>query len=256
MDITEGMAAVVTGGASGLGEATARRLAASGAKVTLFDKNIERGQAVAEEIDGCFIEVDVTDLASVENGLDVARNIHGQERIAVNCAGVGWAARTVDREGKPHSADMFRTTIMINLVGSFHVAVMSAAGMAAADPLNDDGERGLIVNTASVAAYDGQIGQIAYAASKGGIVGMTLPMARDLASRGVRVMTVAPGLFLTPMLQGLPAEAQASLGRQVPFPSRLGDPKEYADLVAAIAGNSMLNGETIRLDGSIRMAPK
>jgi len=256
MQFTYGMAAVVTGGASGLGDATARRLAASGAKVTLFDKNIERGQAVAEDIGGCFVEVDVTELQSVEDGLSVARRIHGQERITVNCAGVGWAARTVDRDGKPHNADMFRTTIMINLVGSFHVAVMSAAGMAASDAVNDDGERGLIVNTASVAAYDGQIGQIAYSASKGGIVGMTLPMARDLASRGVRVMTIAPGLFLTPMLQGLPQEAQDSLGKQVPFPSRLGDPKEYAELVASIAGNPMLNGETIRLDGSIRMAPK
>ncbi|MEM1313531.1 MAG: SDR family NAD(P)-dependent oxidoreductase [Pseudomonadota bacterium] len=256
MNIETGMAAVVTGGASGLGEATARRLAASGAKVAVFDKNAEAGEAVAKDIGGAFFDVDVTDVASVEAGLAAARGAHGQERVTVNCAGVGWAARTVDREGKAHDAGMFRTTIMINLVGSFHVASMSAAGMAAADALNDDGERGLIVNTASVAAYDGQIGQIAYAASKGGIVGMTLPMARDMASKGVRVMTIAPGLFLTPMLKGLPQEAQDSLGKQVPFPSRLGDPKEYAELVAAIAANPMLNGETIRLDGSIRMAPK
>lgn len=256
MDITNGMGAVVTGGASGLGEATARRLAASGAKVAIFDKNAEAGQAVAKDIGGAFFDVDVTDPASVEAGLAAARDAHGQERIAVNCAGVGWAARTVDRDGKAHDAGMFRTTIMINLVGTFHVASMAAAAMAAAEPVNEDGERGLIVNTASVAAYDGQIGQIAYAASKGGVVGMTLPMARDLSSRGVRVMTIAPGLFLTPMLMGLPQEARDSLGQQVPFPSRLGDPSEYANLVAAIAANPMLNGETIRLDGSIRMAPK
>ena len=256
MNIEIGMAAVITGGASGLGEATARRLAASGAKVAIFDKNAEAGQAVAKDIGGAFFDVDVTDPASVEAGLEGARAAHGQERITVNCAGVGWAARTVDRDGKAHDAGMFRTTIMINLVGSFNVASMSAAGMAAAETIGDDGERGLIVNTASVAAYDGQIGQIAYAASKGGIVGMTLPMARDMASKGVRVMTIAPGLFLTPMLMGLPQEARDRLGAQVPFPSRLGDPSEYADLVAAIAGNPMLNGETIRLDGSIRMAPK
>ncbi len=256
MELSNGIAAVVTGGASGLGEATARRLAASGVKVALFDKNAQRGEAVAAELGGVFCNVDVTDPDSVGAGLEKARAAHGQERVCVNCAGVAWAAKTVDKEGKPHPAELFRTTIMVNLFGSFNVASQSAAGMTAAEPLNADGERGLIVHTASVAAFDGQIGQIAYAASKGGIVGMTLPMARDLSRSGIRVMTIAPGLFLTPMLQSLPEEAQKSLGAQVPFPSRLGDPAEYAALVAHFAENAMLNGETVRLDGAIRMAPK
>lgn len=256
MKLSSDIAAVVTGGASGLGEATARRLASEGVRVAIFDKNAELGAAVAKDIGGIFVDVDVTDAASVEAGFAAARAAHGQERIAVNCAGVGWAAKTVDRDGKPHSADMFKTTIMINLVGTFHVASMAAAGMTPTDPITDDGERGIIINTASVAAYDGQIGQIAYAASKGGIVGMTLPMARDLARTGIRVNTIAPGLFLTPMLKGLPEDAQKSLGQQVPFPSRLGDPSEYADLAAFMCTSAMINGEVVRLDGAIRMAPK
>ena len=256
MEIGADTPAVVTGGASGLGEATARRLAAAGVTVALFDMNEEKGAEVAREIGGAFFKVDVTDPAGVAEGLKAARDAQGQERICVNCAGVGWSARTVGRDGSSHDAEMFRRTILINLFGTFNVASQSAAGMSAADPVNDDGERGLIVNTASVAAYDGQIGQIAYSASKGGVVGMTLPMARDLASRGVRVNTIAPGLFLTPMLMGLPEEARESLGKQVPFPSRLGAPAEYGELVAHFAANRMLNGETIRLDGAIRMAPK
>jgi len=256
MEIGAATPAVVTGGASGLGEATARRLAKAGVTVALFDMAEEKGEAVAKEIGGTFHKVDVTDPESVKAGFEAARAAQGQERICVNCAGVGWSARTVGRDGTPHDAEMFKRTILINLFGTFNSASQAAAGMSPADPLNEDGERGLIVNTASVAAYDGQIGQIAYAASKGGVVGMTLPMARDLASRGIRVNTIAPGLFLTPMLMGLPEEARDSLGKQVPFPARLGDPSEYGELVAHFAANRMLNGETIRLDGSIRMAPK
>ncbi len=256
MKLGNDIAAVVTGGASGLGEATARKLAAAGVKVALFDKNAERGEKVAAELGGVFCDVDVTSVESVAAGLEKARAANGQERICVNCAGVAWAAKTVDKDGNPHPFEMFKTTIMVNLVGTFNVASQCAAGMAAADPVNQDGERGLIVNTASVAAFDGQIGQIAYAASKGGVVGMPLPMARDLSRSGIRVNTIAPGLFLTPMLQSLPEEAQQSLGAQVPFPSRLGDPSEYGALVQHFAENPMLNGETIRLDGAIRMAPK
>jgi NAD(P)-dependent dehydrogenase (short-subunit alcohol dehydrogenase family) len=256
MQITEGMAAVVTGGASGLGEATARRLANAGAKVAIFDMNAERGEAVAKEIGGVFARVDVADPASVAEGLKKAREAHGQERICINCAGIGGGARTVDREGNPLDPDHFLKIIKVNLFGSFNVASQSAAGMSGIDPVTDDGERGVIVNTASVAAFEGQIGQISYSASKGGIVGMTLPMARDLSKMGVRVCTVAPGLFLTPLLKSLPEEAQKSLGAQVPFPSRLGDPDEYAMTIQHICENSMLNGEVIRLDGAIRMAPK
>lgn len=256
MKLSNDIAAVVTGAASGLGEATARRLAAEGVKVAIFDKNAELGEAVAKELGGVFCDVDVTDPASVAAGFEKARAAHGQERIAINCAGVGWAAKTIDREGNPHNADMFLTTLKINLFGTFNVASQAAAGMATAEPLTKDGERGAIVNTASVAAFDGQIGQIAYSASKGGVVGMTLPMARDLSRTGVRVNTIAPGLFLTPMLKGLPQEAQDSLGAQVPFPARLGDPSEYADLAHFMVTNPMINGETVRLDGAIRMAPK
>ncbi|MEM7524358.1 MAG: SDR family NAD(P)-dependent oxidoreductase [Pseudomonadota bacterium] len=255
MDIT-GHAAVVTGGASGLGEATARMLAGNGAKVALFDMNEDRGAAVADELGGTFVKVDVTDAASVAAGFETARAAQGQERLLINCAGIGVAMKTVGREGEPHDPAFFAKVVSINLIGTFNCCSISAAGMAKTDPTGADGERGVMINTASVAAFDGQIGQIAYAASKAGVAGMTLPMARDMARSGVRVMTIAPGLFLTPMLRGLPEEAQKSLGAQVPFPPRLGDPSEYAKLAGSIIANPMLNGEVIRLDGAIRMAPK
>ncbi len=256
MELNENIAAVVTGGASGLGAATARALAAAGVKVTILDRDAKKGPAVAAEIGGHFAQADVSDAGSVAAALAGARAAHGQERICVNCAGLAWAVKTVDRDGQSHDPDRFAMTIGVNLIGTFNVASQSAAGMAAAEPLTADGERGVIVNTASVAAFDGQIGQIAYSASKGGVVGMTLPMARDLARSGIRVNAIAPGLFLTPLLESLPEEAQQSLGAQVPFPSRLGDPAEFAALVRHMAENPMLNGEIVRLDGAIRMAPK
>lgn len=256
MQLSSETRAVITGGASGLGEACARNLAGGGAKVCLFDLNEARGQALADELGGHFVRVDVSDEASVEAGFAAARKAQGQEHVLINCAGIGVAAKTVDKDGKPHDAKFFERVIRINLIGSFLCASRAAAGMVANAPVTADGERGVIVNTASVAAFDGQIGQIAYAASKGGIVGMTLPMARDLSRGGVRVVSIAPGIFKTPMLAGLPDEVQASLGAQVPFPSRLGDPAEYAAMARHIVENSMLNGEVIRLDGAIRMAPK
>ncbi len=256
MDVTKETTAVITGGASGLGEAVARNLAASGARVCLFDLNEERGQALAAELGGSFAKVDVSDPASVTAGFTTARAAQGQERILVNCAGIGVAAKTVDKEGNPHDAAFYDKVIRINLIGTFNCASQAAAGMVKAEPLNADGERGVIINTASVAAFDGQIGQIAYASSKAGIVGMTLPMARDLSRSGVRVMAIAPGIFRTPMLAGLPQDVQDSLGAQVPFPSRLGDPTEYAAMARHIVENRILNGESIRLDGAIRMAPK
>jgi NAD(P)-dependent dehydrogenase (short-subunit alcohol dehydrogenase family) len=255
MKLGENISAVVTGGASGLGAATARRLAASGVKVTLFDMNVEAGEAVAKEIGGAFVAVDVTSDDSVTKGFAAARERFGVERILVNCAGIAPVAKTTSR-GEPHPMDMFEKVIAVNLVGTFRCIAHSSTAMTALDPVTDDGERGVIVSTASVAAFDGQIGQVAYAASKGGVAAATLPIARDLSKSGVRVMTIAPGLFETPMLLGLPEEVQASLGQQVPFPSRLGKPDEYANLVAAIVDNPMLNGETIRLDGAIRMAPR
>ena len=254
MDI-QGIAAVVTGGASGLGEATARMLAGAGAKVTLFDMNAERGEAVAAELGGAFAKVDVSDPASVSEGFKTARAAHGQERVVVNCAGIAGAQKTVGKEGA-HDPSLFIKTIQVNLIGTFNVASQGAEGMCVADPIGADGERGVIINTASVAAFDGQIGQIAYAASKAGVAGLTLPMARDLSRNGVRVMGIAPGLFLTPMLEGLPEDVQKALGTQVPFPARLGSPKEYAALARHMIENSMLNGEVVRLDGAIRMAPK
>lgn len=255
MNIWAGSTAVVTGGASGLGAATASALAAAGLMVAIFDLNAETGQAHAAGLDGMFQTVDVADPASVAAGLDAVTKTMGAPRILVNCAGVGPAAKTVSR-GAAHDPAMFAKTVGINLIGSFNCASQAAALMVAADPVGPDGARGVIINTASVAAYDGQIGQVAYAASKGGIVGMTLPMARDLADKGIRVCTIAPGLFLTPLLQGLPEDVQTSLGAQVPFPSRLGQPAEYASLVCHIVDNPMLNGEVIRLDGAIRMAPR
>ncbi|MBF9030023.1 SDR family NAD(P)-dependent oxidoreductase [Rhodobacterales bacterium HKCCE3408] len=250
-----GQGAIVTGGASGLGAATAARLAESGLKVTLFDLNEDEGRAHAEAIGGNFHKVDVSNPASVAAGIEAAEAAHGAPRVLVNCAGIGPAAKTVSR-GEPHDPAVFEKTIRVNLLGTFFCASQAAARMVAADPIDDDGARGVIVNTASVAAFDGQVGQAAYSASKGGIVGMTLPMARDLADKGVRVVTIAPGLFLTPLLHSLPEDVQTSLGRQVPFPSRLGDPSEYAALVDHITRNPMLNGEVIRLDGAIRMAPR
>jgi NAD(P)-dependent dehydrogenase (short-subunit alcohol dehydrogenase family) len=256
MEIWAGSVAVVTGGASGLGAATAKALADAGLKVALFDLNEEAGQAKAAELGGSFHKVDVSDPASVKAGMDAVVDALGANpRVLVNCAGIGPASKTVSR-GEPHDPAMFAKVIGINLVGSFICASEAAARMVAADPMAPDGARGVIINTASVAAYEGQVGQVAYAASKGGIVGMTLPMARDLADKGVRVCTIAPGLFLTPLLEGLPQDVQASLGAQVPFPSRLGDPSEYGKLVCHIVDNPMLNGEVIRLDGAIRMAPR
>jgi len=256
MEIWAGSVAVVTGGASGLGAATAKALADAGLKVALFDLNEEAGQAKAAELGGSFHKVDVSDPASVKAGMDAVVDALGANpRVLVNCAGIGPASKTVSR-GEPHDPAMFAKVVGINLVGSFICASEAAARMVAADPLAPDGARGVIINTASVAAYEGQVGQVAYAASKGGIVGMTLPMARDLADKGVRVCTIAPGLFLTPLLEGLPQDVQASLGAQVPFPSRLGDPSEYGKLVCHIVDNPMLNGEVIRLDGAIRMAPR
>ncbi|MGQ2931260.1 MAG: SDR family NAD(P)-dependent oxidoreductase [Sphingopyxis sp.] len=248
------LTAVVTGGASGLGGATAAMLAGLGAKVTIFDLNEAVGEAHAAVIGGLFARVDVSDEESVSAGLDAAGSAYGITRLLVNCAGVAPAIKTVGKENAPHPLGAFRRAVEINLVGSFNVIAQFAARLAAAEPIGE--ERGVIVNTASVAAFDGQIGQAAYAASKAGVSGMTLPVARDLAQHRIRVVTIAPGIFLTPMLIGLPQAAQDSLGTQVPHPSRLGKPEEYAQLVRAIVENPMLNGETIRLDGAIRMAPR
>jgi NAD(P)-dependent dehydrogenase (short-subunit alcohol dehydrogenase family) len=249
-----GSVALVTGGASGLGAATARRLAAGGAKVVLVDRDAARGAALASELGGVFAKADVTDAAQVEAAIAEAAAL-GPLRIAVSCAGVGWASRTLDRTGKPHDLELFRTVVGINLVGTFNVLRLAAAAISRTEPL-EHGARGVIVNTASVAAFDGQIGQIAYAASKAGVVGMTLPAARDLAPAGIRVVTIAPGIFDTPMLGALAEDRRAALAADVVFPRRLGDPAEYAALVAAIVENGYLNGETIRLDGALRMPPK
>lgn len=250
----QGVAAIVTGGASGLGGGTAERLARAGAKVTIFDLNAELGSALAQQIGGHFVRVDVTDETAVAAGIQEAEGLHGKARILVNCAGIGPPAKVIDREGQPLPLAAFSKIVTINLIGSFNVLSKFAAALHAADPLGE--ERGVVINTASVAAYDGQIGQAAYSASKGGVVGMTLPIARELARYGIRVMTIAPGIFMTPLLATLPQEAQDSLGAQVPFPSRLGQPDEFAQLVEAIVSNPMLNGETIRIDGAIRMAPR
>ena len=250
----DGTAAIVTGGASGLGGATARMLAANGAKVAVFDLNAEAGEATAREIGGSYFAVDVTDEDSVAAGLEEAEAAHGVARTLVNCAGVAPVSRVVDKHGQPHPLAIYRKAVEINLVGTFNVLSKFAARVISA---NIEGtEAAVIVNTASVAAFDGQIGQAAYASSKGGVVSLTLSAARDLAQHRIRVMTVAPGIFLTPMLTGPPQAAQDSLGQQVPHPSRLGRPDEYARLVEAILVNPMLNGEVIRLDGAIRMAPR
>lgn len=255
MDIA-GQAAIVTGGASGLGAATAELLAARGAKVTLFDLNADLGAAKAAEIGGRFALVNVTDEDAVANAIGEAEAVNGKARILVNCAGIGPPAKVLGRDGSPLPLADFAKIININLIGTFNVLSKFAARIHDAEPLNEDGERGVIINTASVAAFEGQIGQPAYAASKGGVVGMALPIAREFARYGIRVNTIAPGIFWTPLLGSLPQEAQDSLGRQVPFPSRLGRPEEYARMVEAIVTNPMVNAETIRLDGAIRMAPK
>ncbi|MCB4862742.1 SDR family NAD(P)-dependent oxidoreductase [Sphingobium sp. PNB] len=250
----DGVAAIVTGGASGLGAGTALRLARLGARVTIFDLNSKLGSAQAEELGGHFLAVDVTDEVAVHAAIAEAEARHGVARILVNCAGIATPRKVIDRDGSPMPLADFSRIVTINLIGSFNVLSAFAARLHTAEPVGE--ERGVIVNTASVAAYDGQIGQAGYAASKSGIVGMTLPIARELARYGIRVMAIAPGIFWTPLLAGLPKEAQDSLGKQVPFPSRLGQPGEYAQLVESIITNPMLNGEVIRLDGAIRMAPK
>ncbi|MEL7100531.1 MAG: 3-hydroxyacyl-CoA dehydrogenase [Pseudomonadota bacterium] len=244
-------AAIVTGGASGLGEATARYFAAQGAEVTLLDRDTTRGTTVAAEIDGHFAQTDVTDEGSVQAAVAHAMDKMGRITAAVNCAGIAYGIKTVAKDG-PHPLDAFQRTIDINLVGTFNVCRIAAAEMAKNAP-EADGARGVLINTASIAAYDGQKGQAAYAASKGGVVGMTLPMARDLASTGIRVMTIAPGIFGTPMLAGLPQEVQDSLAADVPNPSRLGDPAEYGRLAGFIVEMGYLNGEVIRIDGALRM---
>ncbi len=253
MDV-QGHAALVSGGASGLGRATARALAASGARVAILDINEPAAIEAAREIGGLGLACDVADAAATERAVAAARDTHGPARIAVACAGIGPAARIVGRDGAM-PLDQFRRVIEINLIGSFNLLRLAAADMTGLDAL-DDGERGLIVLTASIAAYEGQIGQAAYSASKGGIVGLTLPAARELARSGIRVMAIAPGIFATPMLQALPQDVQDSLGASVPFPSRLGHPDEYAALVLDICRNPMLNGSVIRLDGALRMAPR
>lgn len=253
MDVA-GQAAIVTGGGSGMGAATGRALAAAGAKVALLDVNREAAEAVAAEIGGLGVHCDVADGGSAEQAVAAARAAHGPARIAVNCAGIATGGRVVGRDG-PHDLDLFRRTIEINLIGSFNILRLAAADMAAQEPLAE-GERGVIVSTASVAAFEGQIGQAAYSASKGGIVAMTLPAARELARHGIRVMAIAPGLIATPMMTGLPQEVQDSLVATTLFPKRLGRPEEFAALVLHIAGNPLLNGETIRLDGAVRLAPR
>jgi NAD(P)-dependent dehydrogenase (short-subunit alcohol dehydrogenase family) len=246
----EGIAALVAGGASGLGEATARELTARGAEVTIADLNEERGSALASELGAGFVKTDVTDEDQVKAAVEAA----GGLRLAVSCAGIGWAERTVGKDG-PAALQPFETVVRVNLIGTFNVLRLAAAAMAAGEP-DSEGERGAIVMTASIAAYDGQIGQTAYSASKGGVVGLTLPAARDLARLGIRVCTIAPGLFDTPLLAALPEETRQALGEQIPFPSRLGRPDEYARLACHIAENVMLNGEVLRLDGALRMPPR
>ena len=247
-------AAIITGGASGLGGAVADHLAKIGALVTIFDLNAELGEAKATEIGGRFEAVDVTSEAEVSAAMNRAESAHGTARILVNCAGIAPPAKVITKDGDPQPLSAFAKIININLIGTFNVLAQFASRLAKAKPEGE--ERGVVINTASVAAFEGQIGQAGYSASKGGVVSMALPIARELARYGIRVNTIAPGIFVTPMLASLPQEAQDSLGQQVPFPSRLGQPEEFADLVSSIISNPMLNGEVIRLDGAIRMAPK
>ncbi len=256
----KGLSAVVTGGASGLGEATARRLAQEGVKVAIFDLNDEKGETVAKEIDGVFCKVDVTSDESVDEGFAKARAANGQERILVNCAGIASAKKTAGRDKKTgeiyaHQTEHFEHVVKINLVGSFRCIAKSVIGMMTLDPF-EHGERGAIVNTASVAAEDGQIGQVAYAASKAGVVGMTLPIARDLNPEGIRINTILPGIFRTPMLEMMPENVKHALAASVNFPKRLGGPEEYASLAMEMCRNSYFNGEDVRLDGAIRMGPR
>jgi NAD(P)-dependent dehydrogenase (short-subunit alcohol dehydrogenase family) len=253
---TEGVGAIVAGGASGLGEATARALHERGADVTIADLNAEKGEALAGELGDrtAFVPCDVTNEEQVAAAVEQAAKATGGLRVSVCCAGVGWAERTASKRG-PHQLLPFETVLRVNLIGTFNVLRYAASAMNENDA-DDGGERGVCINTASIAAFDGQIGQIAYSASKGGIVGMTLPAARDLASRGIRVLTIAPGTFDTPLLGALPEEAREELGQAIPFPARLGDPAEFAALAVHIVENPMLNGETIRLDGALRMPPK
>ena len=260
MKLDSTVSAVVTGAASGLGAATARALAAKGVKVAVFDMNAEAGQAVAAEVGGVFAAVDVTDDASVEAGFAAARAAHGVERVLVNCAGIAPGAKTVGRDKatgaiKPHALSLFQKAIDVNLVGTFRCLAASAAAMVALDPL-EDGERGAIVCTASVAAQDGQIGQAAYAASKAGVMGMTLPIARDLMGDGVRVNTILPGIFETPMMAGMPQGVQDALAASIPFPKRLGRAGEYAELALFLLEQSYMNAAAVRLDGAIRMGPR
>lgn len=261
MKLDKSVAAIVTGGASGLGEATARMLAAQGVKVAIFDMNAERGEQVASETGMTFCPANVADEDSVDAALARAREAHGVERILVNCAGIAPGKRTVSKKRETgelvaHDLATFRRTIEVNLIGTYHMIAKCALAMAALDPVTPDGGRGVVVNTASVAAQDGQIGQAAYASSKGGVLGLTLPVARDLSGYGIRVMTIMPGLFHTPMFESVPEDFRKSLEAGVPFPSRLGRPEEYAALVRTIVENDMLNGESIRLDGALRMQPK
>lgn len=254
MDLN-GAAAIVTGGASGLGAATARRLARAGARVLVADLQEEAGEAVAAEIDGAFAMTDVTDSGQFSSAVEVASEM-GPLRALVCCAGIGPPARTLNRDGTPHDLDHFSTVIRVNLIGTFNSIRLAAATMAATDPVDESGSRGAIVNTASVAAFDGQIGQAAYSASKGGVVGMTLPIARDLSAVGIRVNTIAPGIIDTPLLAGLPEPARASLAEQVLFPARLGRSDEFAELAHLLLTHDYMNAETIRMDGGIRMQPR
>ena len=251
----EGQSALVTGGASGLGEAVAHALAAQGARVAILDRDAGKAHGVAAAIGGIGLMADVTDSASLTAALDMAEQAHGTARIVLHVAGIGGAQRLIGKDGSPAPLESFERIVRVNLIGSYNVARLAAARMAALEPLSG-GERGVLVMTASVAAIDGQIGQEAYAASKGGVVSMTLPLARDLATHGIRVATIAPGLFDTPLMQTLPVPVQQALGASVPFPQRLGRPGEFAELALSIVRNGYLNGETVRLDGSLRMAPR
>lgn len=252
----QGQTALVTGGASGLGAATARALAAAGARVAVFDLNAAAGEALAKEIGGAAFACDIADGPAAEAALAAACEQLGTPRIVMNVAGIGGAKRIVGRDGQPAPLAAFERVLRVNLVGTYNICRLAAARIAALAPVNDDGERGVIVNTASAAAFDGQIGQEGYAASKGGVAAMTLPMARDLAQHGIRVCTIAPGLFATPLLKELPAEVQQNLASAIPFPKRLGAPEEFAQLALQIVVNAALNGEVIRLDGALRMAAR